>query len=74
MTLSPILPVIPGTSVRLITIPAEYFYCPYWLLNVFLVGMFVVGLAIGAVVVWGPAETRRKIWNAIAWMQATLSI
>lgn len=65
-------PTIPGTSVQLISIPAEYFYCPYWLLDLFLVGMFVAGIIAGAVAVWGPQETRRKIWNAITYIE-TLS-
>lgn len=67
--IDPIITTIPGTSVRLISIPAEYFFCPYWTLDLILLGIFAAGLAIGAFAVWGPAETRRKIWNAIAYIQ-----
>lgn len=45
--------ITPDRTLDLITIPANYFYCPYWVLNVALFLIFVLGLIIGIGSIYG---------------------
>lgn len=53
----------------IVLVPAEYFWSPYWLLNIFFLLALVTGILIGLLAAWGPAEMRTKICTL--WLRLT---
>lgn len=44
---------LPEVSQQTLLIPSDYFFCPYWVLNVALFGLFLLGFLIGIGSVYG---------------------
>lgn len=59
---------IQGVSENILVIPADYFYCPYWLLNIGGICLFLLGVFIGIGSVFGWKRLFFRIltlWNLI---------
>lgn len=44
---------IQGVSENILVIPADYFYCPYWLLNIGGFLIFILGFIVGIGSIYG---------------------
>jgi len=52
---------IQGVSENILVIPAEYFYCPYWLLNIGGFLIFILGFIVGIGSIYGWRKLFFKI-------------
>jgi hypothetical protein len=60
--------IIQGVSEKVLIIPADYFYCPYWLLNIGGFFIFALGIIIGIGSIYGWKRLFFRIltlWNQI---------
>ncbi len=59
----------PIMTPRIVLVPAEYFWSPYWLLNLFLLAAVAAGILIGLLAAWGPHDMREKLCTL--WLRLT---
>jgi len=52
---------IQGVSENILVIPADYFYCPYWLLNIGGFLIFILGFIVGIGSIYGWRKLFFKI-------------
>lgn len=57
------------TGGAILAIPADYFFCPYWLLDIFLILALAAGIGIGLLAAYGPATLRSKLCTI--WLKLT---
>jgi hypothetical protein len=57
------------TTAALRVIPESYFFAPYWLLDIFLLLSLGIGIAIGLLAAYGPAQLRYKVCTI--WLKLT---
>lgn len=61
-------PLMPAGD-AILAIPATYFYCPYWLLDLFLLLALAAGIGIGLLTAYGPAKLRYRLCSI--WLKLT---
>lgn len=61
----------PLSGPSFVPIPADYFWSPYWLINLFFLTAVAVGILIGLLAAWGPEKMREKLCSL--WHQLTMA-